>query len=65
MDKIKREQYAVYEKVPAHGNQVNGVILGPYNTEKDAQVAREKYGYTTDNYFVDKLYEEVLHFPEL
>lgn len=55
MYNIKREQYAVYEKVPAHGGQINGVILAPYNTEQEAQVAREKYGYNTDNYYVDKL----------
>jgi hypothetical protein len=55
MYKIKRVQYAVYEKVPAHGGQINGVILAPFNTEKEAQDAGEKYGYNTDNYYVDKL----------
>jgi len=48
-----REQYAVYEKVPAHGSEANGIILGPFKSEEDAQQAREKYGYNTDNYYVD------------
>jgi len=50
-----REQYAVYEKVPAHGSEENGIILGPFNSEEDAQQARKKYGYSSSNYFVDKI----------
>lgn len=52
---MKREKYAVYEKEPAHGKDVNGIILAPYNTKEDAEEARKKYGYTSENYFVDIL----------
>jgi len=47
-----KTQYAVFEKVPAHGSKPNGVILCSYNTKEEAQSAREKYGYNTDNYYV-------------
>jgi len=50
-----KEQYAVYEKEPAHQGDINGIILGNYNTEEEAQEARRKYGYTSDNYYVDKV----------
>jgi hypothetical protein len=45
--------YAVYEKEPAHGSEVNGVILGPYKTKEEAEVSRVKYGYNNDNYYID------------
>ena len=48
-----REQYAVYEKSPAHGSEEYDVILAPYNTPEEAQKARELYGYNTDDYYVD------------
>lgn len=50
----KIEQYGVYEKSPAHASVVNGVILAPFNSEKEAQEARITHGYNTDNYYVDK-----------
>jgi len=46
-------QYAVFEKIPAHTNKPDSVILGPYNTKEEAQGDRVKYGYDTDNYYVD------------
>jgi hypothetical protein len=49
---MNNKQYAVFEKVPAHGSKSNGVILGSYNTKEEAQSAGEKYGYNTDNYYV-------------
>jgi hypothetical protein len=49
-------QYAVYEKVPAHGSAINNVILAPYKSEQEAQEAREKYGYNNDNYYIGKIY---------
>jgi hypothetical protein len=52
---MKKEQYAVYEKEPAHGKDKDGVILAPYNTKEDAEQARVKYGYSSDNYYVDIL----------
>lgn len=47
--------YAVYEKVPAHQNEINGIILGPFKTEDAARLAAEKYGYNNDNYYIDLL----------
>ena len=52
---MKKEQFAVYEKEPAHGKDKNGVILAPYNTKEEAEIASKKYGYYGDNYYVDKL----------
>ena len=52
---MKRVEYAVYEKEPAHGRYKNGVILAPYDTKEKAEEARKKYGYTSENYFVDIL----------
>jgi hypothetical protein len=52
-----KEQYVVYEKVPAHGSEVNGIILGPFKTQELARLSAEKYGYTSDNYYVDKIIE--------
>jgi hypothetical protein len=52
---LKKEYYAVYEKEPAHQNEKNGVILAPYKTKEEAEQARIKYGYSGDNYYVDKL----------
>ena len=52
---MKKEQYAVFEKEPRHGKDVNGVILAPYNTKEEAETAGKKYGYYGDNYYVDKL----------
>lgn len=49
-----KEQYAVYEKVPAHGSEENGAILGPYDSKEDAEKAAIKYGYTSSNYYIDK-----------
>ena len=49
------EKWAVFEKVPAHGSTENSVILSPYNSKEEAESAREKYGYGTDNYYVDVL----------
>jgi hypothetical protein len=51
-----KEQYAVYEKVPAHGSEANGIILGPFDTKEEAETLGKKYGYLNgDNYYVDKL----------
>jgi hypothetical protein len=41
---MNNKQYAVFEKVPAHGSKPNGVILGSYNTKEEAQSARENMG---------------------
>jgi hypothetical protein len=56
---MNKEQYVVYEKVPAHGGEINGVILGgPFKTKEDAEQARQKYGYNSDNYYVGILINE-------
>ncbi len=47
------EKYAVFEKVPAHGSAENNVILAPYSSKEEAEDAARKYGYNTDNYYVD------------
>jgi hypothetical protein len=47
--------YAVYEKTPAHGSKEHNVILAPYKTKEEAEQNRIKYGYNTDNYYVDIL----------
>jgi|688.fasta_scaffold1179945_2 hypothetical protein len=51
----ERQFFAVYEREPAHGATPNGVILSPYNTKEEAEEAKVRYGYNTDNYYVDKL----------
>ena len=55
MENIKKEQFAVYEKEPAHQRAKNGIILAPYNSKEEAEKAGKKYGYHGDNYYVDKL----------
>jgi len=45
--------YAVYEKSPAHGSKEYNVILAPFKTKEEAEQSRIKYGYNTDNYYVD------------
>ena len=47
--------YAVYEKSPAHGSKEHNIILAPYKTKEEAEQSRIKYGYNTDNYYVDIL----------
>lgn len=51
----KREQYAVYEKVPAHGRDENGIILAPFDSKEEAEKMGKKYGYHGENYYVDKI----------
>ena len=51
----KKKQFAVYEKEPRHGKDKNGIILAPYNTKKEAEIAGKKYGYYGDNYYVDEM----------
>ena len=45
--------YAVYEKSPAHGSKEHNIILAPFKTKEEAEQSRIKYGYNTDNYYVD------------
>ena len=53
------KQYAVFEKVPAHTNKPNSVILAPYKTIEEAKSAMIKYGYNTDNYYIDS-YDKIV-----
>ncbi len=56
--KIQKEwgkRYGVYEKTPQHQGQINGIILAPYNNKEEAEEDRQRYGYNTDNYYVDEL----------
>jgi|LakMenEpi03Aug12_release.lakeMendotaPanAssembly.Ray.scaffolds.fasta_scaffold255667_3 hypothetical protein len=55
-----RVQFAVFEKEPAHGSEINGVILGPFNTIEEAEEKQKKYGYTSDNYYVGEDNTEML-----
>jgi hypothetical protein len=50
---MERERYAVYEKEPAHVRDKNGIILAPFNTKEEAEIASKKYGYYGDNYYID------------
>ena len=50
---MENKLYAVYEKSPAHGSKEHNVILAPFKTKEEAEHYREKYGYNTDNYYVD------------
>jgi hypothetical protein len=53
------KQYAVFEKVPAHGKDTDGIILGPYKSKEEAELAGQKYGYNTDNYYIKEFtYEQ-------
>lgn len=52
---IMMDQYAVYEKEPRHGKDINGVMMAPFSTKEEAELVRVKYGYNDDNYYVDKL----------
>ena len=47
--------FAVFEKVPSHGSEVDGIILGPFGSEEEATEAGNIYGYNTENYYVDKI----------
>lgn len=51
----QKEQYAVYEKVPAHSSEVDGVILAPYKSKEEAEQAMHEYGYSSDNYYISIL----------
>ena len=53
------KQYAVFEKVPAHTNKPDSVILAPYKTIEEAKSAMIKYGYNTDNYYIDS-YDKIV-----
>jgi hypothetical protein len=46
-------KWAVYEKEPAHVRDKNGIILAPFNTKEEAEIASKKYGYYGDNYYID------------
>lgn len=49
-----REQYAVFEREPQKGPTPNGVVMGPYFSKEDAEQAKIKYGFISDNFYVDK-----------
>jgi hypothetical protein len=56
---MNKEQFAVYEIEPAHGSIKNGIILGPFATREEAETIRLKYGYSSDNYYVDSMNKEI------
>jgi hypothetical protein len=50
----EKKYYAVFEKVPAHGSETHNVILAPFKSEEEARADMVKYGYNTDNYYIDE-----------
>jgi len=50
-----REQYAVFEKEPQKGPIPNGVVMGNYNTREEAEEVRVKYGFISENFYVEKI----------
>ncbi len=56
MDYFKnRKRYAVYEREPQKQGKKNGIILGEYPTKEEAEAARVKYGFISENYYVDEV----------
>jgi|TARA_R110000851_G_scaffold56073_3_gene131189 hypothetical protein len=53
-ENLKKEQFAVYEKEPAHGKDKDGVILASFNSKEEAEAAGKKYGYHGENYYVSE-----------
>lgn len=51
----QRDRYAVFERIPQKGKYHDGVMMGYYKSSEEAEQARIKYGYTSDNYYVDKI----------
>lgn len=49
------DRYAVFEKEPQKGPIPNGVVLGDYNTREEAEQAKVKYGFISENFYVDKI----------
>jgi hypothetical protein len=47
------EQFAVYEREALMNRYDDGIILGNFNSKEEAEEARIKYGFTSDNYYVD------------
>lgn len=50
---VSPPRYAVYERVASICAKDNSVILGEYKTPELAEDARIRWGYITDNYYVD------------
>lgn len=55
-----REQFAVYEIIPSHGSVPNGIILGPFNTREEAEDAKIKWGYGSENYYIDYIKKSLI-----
>lgn len=55
MYNMEKEQFAVYEKEPKHRKDKDSIILAPFDTKEEAELAGKKYGYYGDNYYVDKI----------
>jgi hypothetical protein len=53
--KRRNKEFAVYEKIPRHGKEENGIILAPFRSKEDAEEAMIKYGYNNDNYYIDNI----------
>ncbi len=46
------QQFAVYERIDENCKQI---VLAPYSSQIAAEIDKEKYGYKSEEYFVDIL----------
>jgi len=56
MESVKRQlpdQFGVFEKEARICSIEFPIILGPYWTREEAEIAGKKYGYWGENYYVD------------
>ncbi len=53
-DQILEEQYAVFEREPQKGPTPNGIVMGPYFSKEEAEQAKIKWGFISDNFYVDE-----------
>lgn len=50
----ERKQFAVFERTSSHGSETHNVILAPFKSKEEALADMVKYGYNTDNYYIDE-----------
>lgn len=48
-------QYGVFEREPQYASPKHPILLGPYPTAEEAEIARKKYGYDRPNFYVAPL----------
>jgi len=50
-----KDRYAVFEKEPQKGPIPNGVVMGSYPSREEAEQAKIRWGFISDNFYVDKI----------